>query len=164
MGTPTSAELGAAFDCEGGLDDFEPEPENERGLSWRRVASPTALERARWEPYVAPPPRSRSWPIVMPAVVAAAIAGAAVSWVGLRVGAEADVPIVAARVAPIPTAPARTFSETEPVAPPAPAPLASAPPAATVVPRAPANPAFESTLAAVSRAYRDRDLGQLTAV
>src|SRR5688500_7310055 len=164
MRTPTSAELGAAHDRVGGLDALEPEPGDERGLSWRRVASATALDRARWAPCVAARPRSRAWPIVMPAVVAAASAGAAVSWVGLRVGAEADGPIVAARVAPIPTAPARPCSETEPVAPPAPAPLASAPPAATVVPRAPANPAFESTLAAVSRAYRDRDLGQLTAV
>ena len=55
MATPTGVELGAAFDCDGGLDDFEPEPETERGLSWRRVASPTPIDRARWQPYVAPP-------------------------------------------------------------------------------------------------------------
>ena len=167
MGTPTGAELGTVFECDGGLDDFEPEPETERGLSWRHVASPTAIDRARWEPYVAPP-TPRSWPVVIPVVVAAALAGAALSWVGLRVGADPGVPkVIVAPVAPIstePTEPATTFHPgMEPSVPPS-APLASTPPPATVVAHAPANPAVESTLAAVSHAYRDRDLAQLTAV
>ena len=164
MATRTGDELGVVFECDGGLDDFEPEPETERGLSWRRVASPTAIDRARWQPYAAPPP-SRSWPILMPAVVAAAIAGAALSWAGLRFGADPEVPkALAAPVAPVPTELTRTSEAERQAAALPPAPPVATPSPAAVVPPAPANPVLDSTLAAVSRAYRDRDLAQLTAV
>lgn len=165
MAAHTRAGLPVVIDCnpgEGGLAEFEPEPEAQRDALWLRVDSPAAFDAPRWEPQVARA-ASRRWPLVVVAVViASAIAGAAVSWVGsggksnaLRHAPQApatsdrsnDTPLpssepvlVAPDTAPIPTVPART---------PAPAGI---------------DPAFERTLATVSQSYRGLDAASLTAV
>ena len=84
MATHTSAELPVVFDCppgEDGLAEFEPEAQ--RAPLWLRVDNPSAVEMRQWEPFVAPP-RKRAWPLAVPIVVAAVLAGAAVSWLGMR--------------------------------------------------------------------------------
>ena len=183
MATDTRAEL-AVFDCnlrDGGLEEFEPEPESEaeRGGLWQRVPSPTATDVQRWGPRV-DPSRARVWPLVAPVVIAATIAGVAVSWLGLRSGDRAaPLPSRSAvstelpRVDPAVVAPAggpdrsaaTKAAAAEPVAaPPAPpqAPAVATEPAAPV--RPPTDPAFEQTLAAVSRAYRALDAEAVVAV
>jgi hypothetical protein len=158
MATDTSAELGVAFYIpdEGGLDEFEPEAE--RGGLWLRVASPTVADVRRWEPYVAPP-RSRSWPLVVPVVIVAAIVGGALAWAGMDARAVPAVP----RAAP-PGAP----TAADAVAVAAPEPVAEIAPPVTRAKRVPASapvdPAFEETLAAVSQSYRSLDPTALLAV
>src|SRR5689334_7292462 len=80
MATDTHAELDATFYClaEGGLDDFEPEAP--RNGTWPQAAAASPADVQRWERFVPPRPAQRSWPLVVPVVAAAAIAGAAVSW------------------------------------------------------------------------------------
>jgi len=189
MATDTRAEL-AVFDCnlrDGGLEEFEPEPESEaeRGGLWQRVPSPTAADVPRWEPRV-DPSRARVWPFVVPVVLAATIAGGAVSWLGLRAGdrsaplpSRSAVPTELPRVDPAVVAPgggpdrsaATNAAAAEPVAaaqatPQAPAmalePAVATEPVAPV--RAQTDPAFEQTLAAVSRAYRALDVEAVVAV
>jgi hypothetical protein len=174
MATNTSAELGAVFECDGGLDEFDPEPESERGLVWRRVASPTAVDLLRWDAYVAParsPSRTRSWPLVVPVVMAAALAGAAVSWLGLRGSPDLDLRTarpaspVAHTAPPAPASPLPAIPEPAPstavlpdqTLPPAPTP-ASAPPDAAL------DPGVEAALSSVSRSYRDLDAAAVAAV
>ena len=164
MATHTRAELGGVFECDlsaGGLDEFE--PEDERGAPWRRVASPTAVDVVRWEPYVALA-HPRVWPLVLPVVMAAAIAGIAVSWLGQRENespASSSHSVAANEIASADTAAAHTA----PVAPVVPEPLIPvqmpAPVAASPVTL---EPAFEATLAAVTRSYRDLDAAALTGV
>jgi|SRR5688572_808368 len=192
MATDRSVELAAVFDCslrEGGLDEFEPEPEAEadRGGLWLRVAAPTVADVQRWDPYVAPV-RSRSWPLLMTVVVVAAAiaggglswAGGGLSWIGLQTNDEPPVP-------PAPRAASASIASTEPdtapaaaappvlepaVSPPSPArvepptPTAALSPEAAPVPAAPVavEPAFERTLAAVSHSYRTLDAATLTTV
>jgi hypothetical protein len=177
MATNTSAELGAAFDCticdcDGGLEEFEPEAQRsglaQRNGPWLRVASPSDADVRRWQPYVAPP-RARAWPIVVvPVVVAAAIAGGVASWLGTQANERVLVP--APRVAATGTlAGGSGARDTGPaqaemtVAPAVPAAIvvASAPPPA---PPAPLDPAFERTLAAISQSYRTLDASALATV
>ena len=165
MATRTRAELGAVFECDpidvsGGLDEFAPEPEAENGLSWQRVPTPSATDRMRWQPYAAPVP-PRSWPIVVPVVIAAAVAGAALSWLGLRESALPSQPLVVApRATPVPTEPA---FPSETAIQPADIP-SQAPSPPTVAPTPRMTPELEATLAAVSRAYRERDASRLLTV
>lgn len=178
MATDTRAEL-VVFDCnlrDGGLEEFEPEPESEaeRGGLWLRVPSPTAADVQRWERRV-DLHRPRVWPLVVPVVLAATLAGAAVSWIGLRDGdrvappppraavstevPRADPAVVAPPAAAEPiTAPPATV----PALPAVPAPAASTTPTEPV--RTPKDPALEQTLASVSRAYRALDAAAVAAV
>ena len=175
MATGRSVELGAVFDCslrEGGLDEFEPEPEAERGGLWLRVPAPTVADVRRWEPYVAPV-RSRTWPLVMSVVVvAAAIAGGGLSWLALQTNERPAVPPTPrAASAGIERDVAAALPALEPaVSPPSPV-RAEPPPPTTVPPEAqvtaapvPVEPAFERTLAAVSHSYRTLDAAALTTV
>ena len=170
MGTTRRAELRAVFDCdprrEGGLDEFE--PETERGAPWHHVPTPVAIDLLRWEPSIALPAR-RSWLFAVPVVIGAAIAGGAVSWLGLRASdstvadARPVAPVVSEPVVKDAPAPATVPAQAAP--PPAgqaPAVQATAVQAPAV--REPLNPALESTLAAVSRSYRDLDPAALVAV
>jgi hypothetical protein len=152
MSTNTSAELDV-FDCnlgEGGLEEFEPE----------------AQAGSVWTPSVAPA-RDRTWLFAVPVALAAALLGAAVSWVGTRPG-----PVATARQAPAPTASAlpaasSPLREVPPIPAVATRPLAAAPPAAVALPQpepAPLDAALEPTLTAISRAYRTLDAASLTAV
>jgi hypothetical protein len=156
MATHTRAELPVVFDCnlgEGGLDEFE--PEDQRGALRLRVDSPIAVDTPRWEPYVARA-ASRRWPFVVPVVIAAAMAGAAVSWLGTRPGFDA-LP-----VAPPPPA----TSEVSTGVPREPVFVAPVSGSTASGPAAPAriDPAFERTLASVSQSYRALDAALLTAV
>ena len=181
MATNTRAEL-AVFDCNlrgGGLEEFDPEPEAEaeRGGLWLRVPSPTAADVQRWERRV-DPHRPRAWPLVAPVVIAAAVAGAAVSWIGLRDGDRVAAPPPRAAVSTeIPGADPAVVAPPaggEPItAPPAAVPALTAVPASATVPappiatepaRAPRDPALEQTLASVSRAYRALDAAAVAAV
>ena len=175
MATDTRAEL-AVFDCnlrDGGLEEFEPEPESEaeRGGLWLRVPSPTATDIQRWERRVEPQ-RSRVWLLVAPVVIAATVAGAAVSWVGLRDGdrraappppaaVSTEIPRVVPSVVAPPTVAEPVTAAPAPALPP-PALASSTTPIELV--RTPQDPAFEQTLAAVSRAYRALDAAAVAAV
>ena len=173
MAAHTRAELPAVFDCnpgEGGLAEFEPEPEGQRDALWQRVDSPAVVDVPRSEPRVARP-AGRRWPfIVVPVVIASAIAGATVSWVGIGAKSGAGATSGASRHELEPPAASGLSTSTAPaisepiVAAPAAAP--SAPEPAPARPPAPAgiDPAFERTLAAVSQSYRALDAESLTAV
>jgi len=168
MGTTRRAELRALFDCdprEGGLDEFE--PETERGAPWHQVPTPVAIDLLRWEPSIARP-ATRSWLFAVPVVIGAAIAGAAVSWFGLRASETPGGPAPsrsAASDSAVPDALPAAPVVPEPVVKDAPVPATVLAPVAPapLVP-APLNPALESTLAAVSRSYRDLDPAALAAV
>jgi hypothetical protein len=177
MASQTRAELGDIFERnldifernlnEGGLDEFEPEPEAER----------SAVDLPRWEPSIArPTPTMRSWPLAVPVVIAAAIGGAAVSWLGLRAsetpGGPSPSPSAASESVLV-DASESAVVDAPPVVPVAPEPVveAAAVPATVLAPPAPApavpapvNPALEATLAAVSRSYRDLDPAALASV
>lgn len=189
MATNTRAEL-AVFDCNlrgGGLEEFEPEPETERGGMWLRVPSPTAADVQRWEPHVAPH-RARVWPLAAPVVITAAIVGAAVPWLGLRTSdrsapqppravVSTEIPRVdSAGVAPAAAEPV-TAPPAEPVtAPPPTVPASTTVPPSTAAPapaaattltepvRPPEDPALAQTLAPVSHAYRALDAAAVAAV
>jgi hypothetical protein len=171
MATDTRAEL-AVFDCnlrEGGLEEFE--PEDQRGGAWLRVPTPTVADVPRWQPRVELP-RARIWPFVVPVVIAAALVGLAVSWVSTEIprvdpaAVAAGGPDRSAATGPDKSAAATAAAESvtplpaTPAAPPAPA-VATVP---TEPVRPPTNPAFEQTLAAVSRAYRALDAAAVAAV
>jgi len=168
MATDTRAELDAVFDYrgEGGLDDFE--PETARGASWPRVATASPAEVQRWQPFVATRTRSPSWPFVVPVVAAAALAGAALSLGVSTAGRPVPTPSGVAPSAPVPETAAPAAPPVQisrelptPSAQQAPAPLpAAAPPA----PSAPLDPALESTLTAVTQAYRSLDAPSIAAV
>lgn len=164
MGTHTRAELPVVFDCnlgEGGLAEFEPEAQ--RGTLWLREDSPIAVDASRLERNVARAPHRR-WPFVVPVVIAAVMAGAAVSWLQSS-----------ARVDALPTAsvPPATSGLSADVPRPSSEPAVVAPVSASV-PTTPApakepvparlDPAFEQTLASVSRSYRALDAASLTSV
>lgn len=90
---------------EGGLDEFEPEAQRD-GL-WLRVPSPTAEDVQRWEPCVAPVRApSRSWPLAVPVVIAAAIVGGALSVIEPAVGIGPPVTRAERVPAPLPADPA----------------------------------------------------------
>jgi len=183
MGTTRRAELRALSDCdprEGGLDEFE--PETERGAPWHQVPTPVAIDLLRWEPSIARPV-TRSWLFAVPVVIGAAIAGAAVSWFGLRASETPGGPAPPRSAASdsavpdaLPVAPVVSEPVVKDAPVPATVPAQAAPPPAVQAPavqapavqapaaRAPLNPALESTLAAVSRSYRDLDPAALAAV
>jgi hypothetical protein len=164
MATHMRAELPVVFDCnlgEGALGEFEPEAQ--RDALWQRVESPTPIDTARWEPHVA---RAANWPwaMVVPVVIAAGIAGAAVSWVGIsaKSGALPATPAPPA-TGHLSTAPPRPSSKPELAAPvTARAPTGPAPAKEPAL--VPIDPAFERTLASVSQSYRALDAASLTAV
>ena len=174
MATDTRAEL-VVFDCnlrDGGLEEFEPEAE--RSGLWTHVPSPTASDVQRWERR-ADPPRARVWPLVAPVMIAAAVAGVALSWLGLRGDSRLPVPSRAAVTTEIPlvdpavVAPVLDEPVTEPPALPPALPAAPPPaPAVATTPTAPVpmptDPGVEDTLAAVSLAYRARDAAAVAAV
>jgi len=144
MATHTRAELPVVFDCnvgEGGLDEFEP-------------------EAPRWEPYVARA-ASRRWPFVVPVVIAAAMAGAAVSWLGIKPTSDA-LPAV-----PPPPAASEVSTDVPSSEPVFVAPVSGSTasrPAPATEPAPALDPAFERTLASVSQSYRALDAALLTAV
>jgi hypothetical protein len=173
MATDTSAERYADFDCnfrEGGLDQFEPEPEAERGELWLRVAIPNAVE-VREQPYV-PTPKAPWWPFVVPVVVAATLAG--VAWVGMRASERLVIPSPPIAAGDVPrlesegvVAPDEGPDVVKAPPPEIPAAPSTPPPIASTVPApvsTPLNPAFEATLAAVSASYRALDAASLRAV
>jgi hypothetical protein len=182
MATQTSVELPAGFDWsnEGGLDEFEPEPgsksepeardsEAQHSSVWQRVENPAIVDVPR-PPVAARPPR-RGWLLVVPVVLAAAIAGGVMSWLGMRTRV-ANVP---SAPRPVATSEASGTSEVPRLEPPATSNAAAeAPPIAA--PQAPAetvpappvretlDPAFERTLTSVSDSYRTLDAASLSAV
>ena len=162
MATHTRAELPVVFDCnlsEGGLDEFEPEVQ--RGALSLRVDSPTAVDTPRREPYVARA-ASRRWPFVVPVVIAAAMAGAAVSWLGTRPRFDA---LPAAPPPPATSEVSTDVPRSEPVfVAPVSGSTASGPAPAKEPAPARIDPAFERTLASVSQSYRALDAALLTAV
>jgi hypothetical protein len=168
--TNTSAELGVVLYNldERGLDEFESEAQR-AGPQWLRVPGPSASDLLRWEPYVAPA-RRPSWPFAVPVVLAAAVAGAVVSWVGMRASERVQPPVVRAAPAGDAVA-AEPVVKITPTVPAVPSPQRASEPAASgdVAPasvEAPAavDPAFEQTLAAVSASYRTLDATALTGV
>jgi len=148
MATHTRAELPVVFDCNlgaGGLDEFESE------------------DVPRWEPSVARA-ASRRWPFVLPVVIAAAMAGAAVSWLGIKPTSDA--------LPAVPPPPPPAMSEVS-IDVPSSKPVFVAPVSGSTAARpapgtepAPAriDPAFERTLASVSQSYRALDAAMLTTV
>jgi len=176
MAMETSAELRTAFDYnirEDGLAEFEPEAQ--RAGLWLRAEGPSEVDVRRWEPHVARSTK-RWWPLIMPVVIAASAAGAAVSWVGMRANN---------RVLPQPPQPvvSTEVPRAEPLVIPSlagapspvvesPAPAQPAPPRADATPtgappvNAPAvvDPALDQTLATISQAYRSLNAASLAAV
>ena len=169
MATHTRAELPVVFDCnlgEGGLAEFEPET---RGALWVREDRPVAIDAPRLEPYGARAARRRwTFTFVVTVVVAAAMAGAAVSWLEIAAPVDTDPAASAPRAmsrpsTDIPRAASRSGGE-----PVAVAPVSSSIPPAPASAKEPAtvrlDPAFEQTLASVSQSYRALDAASLTAV
>ena len=111
-------------------------------------------------------------------VVAAAIAGGGLSWLGLqatderaalptpRAASASAEPDTSASAAAAPPVLQPAVSPPSPVRVDPPAPTAALPPEAAHVPAAtvPLEPAFDRTLAAVSQSYRTLDAAALTAV
>jgi hypothetical protein len=148
MATHSMVEPPVVFDCnlgEDGLAEFESE------------------DAPRWEPYVARGARRR-WPFVVPVVIAAALAGAAVSW--REIGATFEA-LPAASAPPATSSPSsaipRPGSEPVVVAPVS-ASIPTGPPPAKKPAPLRLDPALEQTLASVSRSYRALDAASLTAV
>ena len=210
MATDTRAELVVSDFIlrDGGLEEFE--PEDQRGGSSRRVPSPTVADVQRWQPLVDPPraqvsslvlplvisdeqrwqprvdpPRSRVWLwlLVLPVVISAALAGAAMLWLSTEIP-HVDPAVVAVKAGPdrsaatlAPDRSAATKAEAEPATPssvtastavptpsvPTPS-IATAPTGRTEPVQTPKDPAFEQTLAEVSRAYRALDAAAVAAV
>jgi len=177
MATHIRAELPLAFGCNRGDDALaEFEPEVQRDDLWLRVERPTAIDTSPWEPHVARGwepyvvrAARRRWPtvvrvMVVPVMIVAVIAGAAVSWVGISAKSDA-LPAVPG---PPPT---RDISTALPspsskpvfVAPVA-APIPTKPSPAIEPAPVRVDPAFERTLARVSQSYRALDAASLTAV
>lgn len=145
MATHTRAELPVIFDCnigEDGLAEFEPEAQ--RG----------AAQAAR--------PAGRRWPRAVPVVIAAVIAGGAVSW--LRISTETGElpstprPSVSSEVSAGEPALANAVTALQQTAPATPRAVATPP-----VPPA-VDPALERTLARVSESYRALDATSLSVV
>ena len=167
MATDTSAELPAVFEGnlgEDGLAEFEPEAE--RAPLWRRVDNLSAVDARRWEPLVVRR-ETRWWPLVASVVLAAAIVGAAVAWVGLRTNVN-NLPATPRSVATAPILPSEPnltvpAVETPPPVAQAPSPSTAAAPSPDL-PRPSVDPAFERTLASVRESYRSLDAASLTSV
>ena len=170
MATNTTAELDA-LDCnlgENGLDEFDPEPP--RAVSWLRSSSPSAADPSAidvqdWR-LSAAPPRERTWPFLVPVLVAAAFVGAAVTWGNIRpseVASSRRPQAPAALEAPVVTpAPAPTLEPAPTPASPEAVPAAAPPP--TEPARIALDPGIERTLTQVSDAYRALDTTALAAV
>jgi hypothetical protein len=170
MATQTRVELHDVFDCnigEEGLTEYDPEPQAERDADrlWLRDEHPREIDARPIEPFVARQ-ETRRWPIIAAVVIAvSALAGGAVSWLGMRSRVEPmPVPVPPAVVGdlqpapiPAPLAPAPAVVQPPATAAPEPRPVPSiAPPAI--------DPALERTLARVSEAYRRLDASSLTGV
>ena len=141
-------------------------------------------DEQRWQPRVNPP-RSRVWLLVLPVVISAALAGAAMWWLSTEIP-HVDPAVVAVKAGPdrstatvAPDRSAATEAAAEPATPSsatvpdstvpastaAPAPsIATAPTVPTEPVHTPKDPAFEQTLAEVSRAYRALDAAAVAAV
>jgi hypothetical protein len=173
MATQTRVELHDVFDGnngEEGLTEFDPEPQAARDADrlWLRDEHPREIDARPVEPFVARQ-ETRRWPIIAAVVIAvSALAGGAVSWLGMRSRVEAmpvpAPPAAAGHIAPAPT-PAPLAPAPAVVQPPAPSTATPEPRPVPAIAAKPAlDPALESTLARVSEAYRRLDASSLTGV